>query len=757
MPLVLVAGHLVAIGLATMAGRRSMASGLYVAAIMPVITAIWAAVLLISGNTNDTSELVWVEGLDLGFRFTTTPLTLLMVLLVSGIGSGVFVYATGYFGPNAKYGTRFPATLLAFSTSMLGLVLADSIWTFFIFWELTTVTSFLLVGHKHQSPVVQAAARRALAITGAGGLVLLAGLLVLGIESGTPYLSELTPISGGAATTAAILILVGAATKSAQFPFHVWLPGAMMAPTPVSAYLHSATMVKAGVLLVAVVSPSFVDNATWNVLGLFFGVTSIFWGAIGALRQTDGKLILAWGTVSQLGLMITLLSLGSGKAIFAGISLLFAHALFKAALFLVIGEVDIRTGTREINELGGLNRSMPVSCGVAVVAGLSMMGAPPLMGFLAKEAAIEAALGKSGLEFAVAMLGVVGGSVLTVAYTVRFIYGVFGPSDSGELTEVAPRRLAMTIPAVILGFLSFAGYVFANLANNIVIPAAVQLNPDAAEFELIRWPGIKTAFVISIAILVVGGVVGSTLVKRAVRVPDTVGANNSDRILDGILDAAPRLTGSVQHGSLPVYLATMTTAVIISALPFLTDLSFDHLELWDAPAQGALAIAIIVAGFGGGLVNSRLGAALSLGAVGTGVTALFVVQGAPDLALTQLLVETVIVVGFVTGLGHLARRFPESTDAWKSIRVVIAVLGGLAVMGALVASGANPSGSVPIDELTQQAVEVGGGNNIVNVILTDIRGLDTLGEVVVLATVALGMLALARTPRPRANAEGSPS
>lgn len=757
MPLVLVAGHLVAIGLAAIAGRRSMASGLIIAAIMPAVTAIWAIVLLVTGNTNNTSELVWVEGLDLGFRFTTTPLTLLMVLLVSGIGSGVFVYAIGYFGPDAKYGNRFPATLLAFSTSMLGLVLADSIWTFFIFWELTTVTSFLLVGHKHEKPVVRDAARRALAITGTGGLVLLAGLLVLGIESGTSHLSELAPISGGAATTAAVLILVGAATKSAQFPFHVWLPGAMMAPTPVSAYLHSATMVKAGVLLVAVVSPSFIDNPTWNVLGLFFGVSSIFWGAIGALRQTDGKLILAWGTVSQLGLMITLLSLGSGKAIFAGISLLFAHALFKAALFLVIGEVDIRTGTRDITKLGGLARSMPIAFGVAILAGLSMMGAPPLLGFLAKEAAIEAALGKSGLEFVVAIVGVVGGSILTVAYTVRFISGVFGPSASGELTQVAPRRITMTIPAVILGALSVAGYAFANLANNIVIPAAVQLNADAAEFELIRWPGIKTAFVISLAILVVGGIVGNRLMTRTVRVPDTIGANNSDRILDGILDNAPLLTKSVQHGSLPVYLATMITVVIIATLPFLTDLSFDHLELWDAPVQGALAIAIIAAGFGGGLVQSRLGAALSLGAVGTGVTALFVVQGAPDLALTQLLVETVIVVGFVTGLGHLARRFPKSTDAWKSIRATIAVLGGLAVMGALVASGANPSGTPPIDELTQQAVEVGGGNNIVNVILTDIRGLDTLGEVVVLATVALGMLALARTPRPRTKAEGSPS
>lgn len=745
MLLALFALHVVGIAAAVVAGRRSMQAALLLSAVPPAITTIWAASKLIAQDFTTTANYTWVEGLELGFFFVASEIALLMVLLVSGIGAWVFVYASGYFSPGAAGGTRFPATLLAFSTSMLGLVLADSIWTLFIFWEFTTVTSFLLVGHKSVSPVARAAARRALTITGIGGLSLLAGLIVLGNEAGTSRISELTPVTGTAGTVAAIFVMIGAATKSAQFPFHVWLPGAMLAPTPVSAYLHSATMVKAGVFAVAVLGPVFVSVSAWKTLGLFFGIAAIFWGAIGALRQKDGKLILAWGTVSQLGLLFTLLSLGTGKAIFAAVSLLLAHALFKAALFLVIGEIDIRTGTRNIDELGGLTRSMPITYGVALVAAISMMGAPPLLGFLAKESAVEAVLGLEGTEQIIAGIGIIGGSVLTVAYTLRFLIGVFG---AGPETEVKPARLGMTISSVFVGSLSVIGYFAGPIVTRLVRPAAVQINPDSVVYELIRWPGLKTAFFISLGILIVGGVLGVFLVRREVRVPEPVGAQKTDDAIDGVLAIAPKLTKMIQHGSLPVYLATMSLALAIAALPFVGEIAFDNIFLWDHPLQGALAVAIVIAAIAGVFVTSRLGAALTLGAVGTGMSGLFIVQGAPDLALTQLLVETVIVVGFVVGLGHLAHRFPETTGAWKSIRLVLAIAGGLAVSAALIASSAAPSGTAPIPELADGAVEIGGGNNIVNVILTDIRALDTLGEVVVLATVAIGILALARTRSP---------
>ncbi len=738
----LLALHIGGIVVAGVAGRSSMRAGLVAAAIAPAITAVWAAGQLLGDSAATTHELVWVDGLDLSIRFHTDALALMMTLLVSGIGALVFVYATGYFSSGAAGGTRFPTSLLAFSTSMLGLVWADSVWTLFIFWELTSVTSFLLVGHKNTDAAVRAAARRALLITGSGGLALLAGLLVLADASGTTVLTDLAPATGSNASLAAILVLVGAATKSAQVPFHVWLPGAMAAPTPVSAYLHSATMVKAGVLLVAVTGPAFVDVGAWKTLGLAFGIGSMIWGGVGALRHRDAKLILAWGTVSQLGLLITLLSLGTAKAIFAAISILFAHALFKAALFLVVGEIDIRTGTRQIDELGGLSRSMPIAFGVATAAGLSMAGVPPLLGFTAKEAAIEATLGLSGAERVIAMAAVIGGSVLTVAYTLRFLITVFG---AGPDTEVAPRRLAMTIPAVVLGAAGLVGYVFIDAVNEIVRPAAVELNEKADVYSLIAWPGLKTAFVISMGIVVGGAILGVAITRMTtITVPKPIGADAADSMIEGVLSMSPRATARIQHGSLPVYLTTMSTAVILASVAFIADFEADHLVWWDRPIQAALAAAIVASAIAGAFVGSRLGAALTLGSVGIAVAGLFIVQGAPDLALTQLLVETVVVVGFVLGLGHLARRFPPVENTWKTFRLTIAAFGGLGVMAALVAASANPAGRAPIAEITTAAVEEGGGKNIVNVILTDLRALDTLGEVVVLATVAVGILALAR-------------
>ncbi len=736
--------HVAAIAASVVAGRGSMRRGLAVAAVAPAIAAVWAANQLISNSDGNAtplvSEQVWVEGLNLSIRFSADSLALLMTLLVSGIGALVFVYAIGYFSPEAKGGGRFPASLLAFSTSMLGLVWADSIWTLFIFWEFTSVTSFLLVGHKNTDTAVLAAARRALMITGSGGLALLAGLLVLGQESGTTVISQLEPVGGSAGGLAAVLVMVGAATKSAQVPFHVWLPGAMAAPTPVSAYLHSATMVKAGVLLVAVVGSSFSDVAAWKYLGLAFGIVSMFWGAIGALRHHDAKLILAWGTVSQLGLLITLLSLGTPKATFAAVSILFAHALFKAALFLVVGEIDIRTGTRDINKLGGLARSMPISFGVAVAAGLSMAGAPPLLGFTAKEAAVEAVLGLSGLEAAIVASSVIGGSVLTVAYTARFLLSVFGP---GPQTPVAERRLAMTVPAVVLGGAGVVGFVALNAVNSIVRPAAIELNSKAEVYQLIRWPGITTAFVVSVAILAAGGALGVVAARRSSTIPKPIGADAADTTLDGTLRVAKRVTARVQHGSLPVYLATMAATVTLAATPFIGAIETDHLTLWDKPIQGLLVAVIVVSAIAGAFVGSRLGAALTLGAVGTAISGLFVVHGAPDLALTQLLVETIVVVGFVIGLGHLARSFPPVENAWRTVRLTISVLGGLAVMAALAAAGSRPSGVAPVERFLEESVAEGGGNNVVNVVLTDMRALDTLGEVVVLATVAVGIIALA--------------
>ena len=741
--------HGAGIGAAVAAGQRSMHAGLHTAAIAPAATGVWAIWSVFTSAEPRVYEITWVEALDLVIRFRTDSLALLMTAIVSGIGALVFVYATGYFSPGATGGSRFAASLLAFSTAMLGLVLADSVWTLFIFWELTSVTSFLLVGFNNTKVEVQNAARRALMITGGGGLALLAGLLLLGRSSGTTILTALQPAEGTAGILAALLILTAVATKSAQVPFHVWLPGAMAAPTPVSAYLHSATMVKAGVLLMAVTGSAFADVDAWKIVGLALGISTMLWGGIGALRHVDAKLILAWGTVSQLGLLVTLLALGSGKAIFAAMSMLVAHALFKATLFLVVGEVDIRTGTRDIRELGNLYKTMPFATGAAVLAGLSMAGAPPLLGFTTKEAAIEATLGMEGIEQVISVAAVSLGAVLTVAYTTRFLWCVFGP---GPHTLVSERRLAMTIPASFLALTGIAGFVALGPVSSVVRSAAVELNEKSKTYELLRWPGITTAFLISMGVLIAGVATATLLITRSqsartdAAAPNPFGANNADQALDGILAVSRRVTSFVQHGSLPVYVAVMALTASVATIPFFTDLTIDHLTWWDHPLQMVFALAIAATALVGAFVNSRLGAALTLGAVGISVCGIFVSYGAPDLALTQLLIETIVVVGFVTGLGHLNREFPKVVNTWRSVRLVVSGLGGCAVVVALISATASPSGTAPLEVLAEQAVETGGGNNVVNVVLTDMRALDTLGEVVVLAVVALGIAALATQP-----------
>ena len=751
------------VGVAVIAafGSRLGRNSLWVAAVPMAATALWSIARL-GASTDVTARTDWIPDLDVSIMFRVDTLSAVLSTMVAGIGVLVCIYAVGYFSSSAAGMPRFAATLLGFSGAMVGLVWADSVWTLFAFWELTSITSFLLVGFKHTDQVARTAARRALVITAAGGLALLAGFVLLVDVAGTAVLSELGPVTGSTASAAAVLILVAAATKSAQFPFHVWLPGAMAAPTPVSAYLHSATMVKAGVILVAVVAPAFQTTDIWEPLGLTFGLVTMIWGAIGALRHVDAKLILAWGTVSQLGLLISLLAVGTPKATFAAIALLVAHAVFKAALFMVVGEVDVRTGTRNINELSGLRRSMPVTFVVAVVSGASMAGVPPLLGFPAKEAAIEAVLGLSGAESWIVGGLVIGGAALTVAYTTRLLIGMFGRSAPMPERAVGPLRPAMTAPEVVLGAASVGGFVALGWVSEIVRNAAVRVAPKAEVYSLLRWPGLTAAFVTSVIVVVVGLGLGILMVRRHVESgPAARGAAIADDLIDGVGRVARLVAGRVQHGSLPLYVATTVVVVSIAAVPFVGQIDRDALYWWDNPAEAVLAVMIVAAAISATAVRSRLGAALVLGGVGFSVAGLFVSLGAPDLVLTQLLVETVVVVGFVVGLGRLATRFPRATRLWLVGRVAVSVLIAAAVAGALAGSVSRPAGEAPVEELAETAVEVGGGNNVVNVILTDTRGLDTLGEVIVLLVVAVGILTLTRsrsrsTPSTSRTADASP-
>lgn len=734
----LLAAHLAGVLIVLALPTPRWAFGVALAA--PAITTLWAITQL-GDDGVEQAGVSWVDGLDLALRFRVGPLGAVLAVLVSGIGALVFVYAHGYFSGGDRRG--FAATLLAFSGSMLGLVWSDDVWTLFLFWEATSITSFLLVGTKSDDPVAIAAARRALLVTVSGGLVLLAGLLVLVDATGTATLSEMGPVAGDQATVAAVLVLIGAFTKSAQVPFHVWLPGAMTAPTPVSAYLHSATMVKAGIVLIGVMGPVLGDVELWKGLGVSVGLLTMLWGAVGALRHRDAKLVLAWGTVSQLGLMTAMMALGSGKAIFAAVSLVVAHALFKAALFMAVGEIDVRAGSRDIHALSGLRTSMPVVFWVMVVAGLSMAGVPPLLGFPAKEAAIEAALKQAGVAGDFTLFGVVVGSVLTVAYTTRLLVALF--ADRGEPTAVSTLRPAAAAPSILLAVAGVVGYAVAPTITGWVVPAAVTIEEKAGVYELIRWPGLdSTAFWISVGVVVAGAVIG-TLAARHASPPDPIGAANVDRLVDRTLELAKWTTGRVQHGSLPIYIVVMGVVASVAVIPFLGSLDGDNLRAWDRPLQAGLGLAIVGSAVAVAAIRSRIGAALALGMVGFGVSGLFLIHGAPDLALTQLLVETVVVVAFVIGLGHLTSQFPPTGALWRTVRIGVGVLLGAAVTVALLASAED----VPPnrDALVEAAGDEGGGNNIVNVVLTDLRALDTLGEVLVLVVAAMGVLALGRSDR----------
>jgi multicomponent Na+:H+ antiporter subunit A len=753
--------HAVTAVLAAAAGRALGRRAFWVTGIAPAATVVWAATqarAILSGRAVESSY-AWVPsiGLDIGFRLDAFGL--LMVGLVSGIGTLIFVYAFFYFShPRPDLG-RFAGTLVAFAGSMLGLVTADNILLLFVFWELTSITSYLLIGFEHVRETARGAALQALLITGGGGLAMLGGFILLAQAAGTYSLAGILagPPEGGTVAAAAILILAGAATKSAQVPFHPWLPGAMTAPTPVSAYLHSATMVKAGVYLVARVAPALaVATAVWRPAAVTLGVVTMVVGGYRALRQHDLKLLLAYGTVSQLGLMFAVFATGTEQAAFAGAALLLAHGIFKAALFMLVGVIDHEAGTRDIRALSGLGRRLPAVTAAACVAAASMAGLPPLAGFVAKEAALEALSSAPATTLASLWLaGVVLGSVFTVAYSFRFCWGAFATKPALEPTAVPHRPpFGFWAPAGLLAVLAVLLGLAPWLETGLVEAATVALHPDAHPHPLALWHGLGVPLALTAVVLAAGAALVAArgrveaLQGRAPRVPQAAGAYA--RGLTGFVRLAGRVTAVVQAGSLPVYLGIILMVVV--ALPATRLLqgtsAWLPARVADSPLQIVAVAVAITAAFGVVVAERRFAAVLALGGVGYATVTLFALHGAPDLALTQLLIETLTLVVFVLALRHLPSRF--TLRRWRlsqSLRWVISVAVGVFVAGfGLIAGAARRAPSVSEEFVARSAAEA-GGHNVVNVILVDFRGLDTLGEITVLAVAALGIAALVLAPR----------
>ncbi|WP_035814096.1 Na+/H+ antiporter subunit A [Jiangella gansuensis] len=763
--LALIAAHLVVAATAPLLVAWLHRRAFLVLALVPAASFGWAVAMTpeVAGPAGGAIEqqVAWVQTLGLELTFRLTTLSWAMMLLVTGVGALVLAYCAYYFRPGDGGLWRFSGLLTGFAGAMLGLVLADDLIVLYIFWELTTVLSYLLIGHNPERKANRRAAMQALMVTTLGGLAMLVGIIIIGQSAGTYRASEVlaAPPAGDAVTVAVVLLLVGAISKSALVPFHFWLPGAMAAPTPVSAYLHAAAMVKAGIYLVALLAPTFAGLLPWRPLLLILGVATMLLGGLRALRQHDLKLLLAYGTVSQLGFLIVLVGAGTRAAALAGVAMLVAHALFKASLFLVVGVVDRSTGTRDLRELSGLGKRTPVLMWAAILAAGSMAAVPPLAGFVAKETVYAAFVDiaetgdGTGIGSAagwVLVAGLTVGSALTVAYSARFVWGAFatkpGVPPIGDCRLPAPGFAAAPVA---LALACFALGLLGPAETELLGPYANQFPAGAHEPELTLWHGVNVPLMLSGLSLLLGlalfwwrDVVAGAQQRFAPRADAESGYR---AIMRGVDRLAVEVTGATQRGSLPIYLAVIfLVVVLVPGSTLLAGQIWDgDAYAWDSPAQAVVGGIMIVAAVLAARSRRRLKAVVLAGVTGYGMAMLFILHGAPDLALTQVLVETVTLVIFVLVLRRMPLYFsnrPLTSSRWWRLALGSAV--GLVMAGlALAASGARIADPVS-DGFAEPAVSYGGGHNIVNVTLVDIRAWDTMGEISVLVVAATGVASL---------------
>ena len=728
----------------------------FVAAVVPLVAFVDALVAgprVIAGEPIAQS-VDWVTELAMTISVRMDTLSWLLALVVSGVGALVLVYCARYFRSDEDSLGRFAAVLLAFAGAMYGLVLADDVYLLFVFWEATSVLSYLLIGHYSRKKASRAAALQALLVTTFGGLVMLVGLVLLAVETGTSSLSgiiEAAP-SDTLAVVAIMLVLVGALSKSAIFPFHFWLPAAMAAPTPVSAYLHAAAMVKAGIYLIARLAPGFSEIPGWHEVIIGLGVFTMLLGGWNALKQHDLKLILAYGTVSQLGFLVIVVGYGTRDAALAGIALLLAHAMFKSTLFLATGIIDHRTGTRDLRKLSGLGRDAPVLAIITALAVASMVGLPPTLGFVDKEAVftslLEDATEGEPLGW-IALVGVAMGSVLTVAYSARFLWGAFSRKPGVESRRSVHEHTDFFLAPAVLAAGGLVLGTLANLVDGWLSGYPAEFPSTGEVYHLALWHGFEPALGISLATLAAGTVLFLAR-QRVSKLQKSLGTGISaadayGATMQAVDRTAARITSLTQRGSLPFYLGVILTvfAVSISSALILNRTWPVEFRPWDYPAQVAIGVIMMVAAIAATRAGKRFQAVVLVGVTGFGMSALFALQGAPDLALTQILVEIVTLVAFVLVLRRLpARLGHKHGTAHGGIRALIgASVGILMAVVAAVALGARTELPISLEWATL-AYEQAHGRNIVNVALVDLRGWDTMGELSVIIAAATGVASL---------------
>ncbi len=700
----------------------------------------------------------WLPALGLDGIFRLDELSWIMSLLVTGVGALVFVYCARYFPPDEPGLARFSAVFMAFAGMMYGLVLADELLMLYLFWEGTTVFSYLLIGHSQSRRRSRQAALQALIVTTAGGLAMLVGMILLTSATGTSQISTLMERAslgldtGPVIVTAVILILVGAVSKSALIPFHFWLPGAMAAPTPVSAYLHAAAMVKAGIYLILRLAPGYHALPGWSETLLTLGLLTMFIGGWQALKQTDLKLLLAFGTVSQLGFLTTMASFGSPDITKAALAMLIAHALFKACLFLCVGIIDHRAGTRDLTKLSGGWKAFPVVAVCATIAAASMSGLPPLLGFAAKEAVYSTLLASGDKASIIALIGVMIGSMLTVAYSARFVWGAFSSKEGVDDIARRDEKITLIISPVMLTVLTVVlgpavglidGYFGAWTST---LPA---IDPGDGDYHLAIWHGLEPALALSAVTIATG--LGLFFVRDSfAKVQSTLpsGLDFHDlysKLISWMEKLALWVTSRTQRGSLPFYQSVIYLVLVAGiGLAVITNDTWNiDFKLFDTPLDFIVAAVLIIVAVAATRAKKRFTAVVVTGISGYAMVAYFAFVGAPDLALTQVLVETITIVVFVLVLRRLPARIGQSTGrftpAWRAI--IGAAVGVTMMFVVLIAAGVRISDPVSVD-FGQLAYEIGHGQNIVNVTLVDIRVWDTLGEISVLVAAGTGIAGL---------------
>lgn len=693
-------------------------------------------------------RLDWVPTLDLALALRLDGLGLLFALVVLLIGAVVMAYSASYVTSGS---TGFFVLMTAFAAAMLLLVLADDLVLLFVAWELTTLCSYLLI--LRSGPTAGPPATRTLLVTAMGGLCLLGAVATTIAVTGTTRLSEALQSpewaeSPGFATSVAVLVAVAALTKSAQFPFHSWLPDAMVAPAPVSAYLHAAAMVKAGIYLLMRFSPAASESPVWGVLLVSVGLFTALMGALFALQRTDLKELLAYSTVSQLGLLVAVIGIGTPTALRAAAVHVVAHALFKSSGFMLVGLLERRVGTRDIRELGGLGRSMPWTTGAAVLAAASMAGIPPLVGFISKEQILEAVAEPPAGHTAGWLLLVVTtlGAVLTVAYSARLVIGLLtGPRSEPSPSTGARSMIAMVGLTAVLGLVLGPAVL---LVDPLVRDAQVS-TVGGTPYALALWHGINVPLVASSVAILLGLLLAwqraqvDRLIEGRALLPWT-GVGVVARLQE-LTIAGGRRVGDLTRSDAPAahlvvpvtVLAGLGIAGLVSgAVP----VTLGEVVVLDV----ALFLVVAVGTVATVRSSSRLGAVVAAGVVGFTLGLFFLSLGAVDVALTQLLVEILTVVVLVFVLARLPRRFRPASAARRRSAGVVAVLAGLAAtVGTLLFTGRRPLSPAGEYYITTTQSET-GADNIVNSILVDFRALDTLGELVVLAVAALSILALVR-------------